>query len=366
MRITQKAWNKYITKMSAISGTAAEKMQEYVSVHGFDDMKAVVEYAKALSDHYGEAIGSLACQMYDATAAAQGVIVPDAEIAELPEYGDVAKAVYGAKKTSENEVSKAVGRLVKQVGADTTLKNAERDGAQFAWVPSGDTCAFCITLASRGWQYMSKQALKNGHAEHIHANCDCQYAIRFDGESGVAGYDPDKYLAMYENAEGISSQEKINSMRRAMYAKTKEGASDKIENKARELKIPQIPASIINEKVRSGEYSLKLSTQQFNKHVEGMREYEVYKNARIEKGNSPQSKLTISQEEAQKIIENKAGTGIIKVRRDGTAMNIEQITCESTIGEYWQKGDWKKTNKAAIHYGKRGAHLVPIKGNDYD
>ena len=217
MRITQKAWNKYITKMSAISGTAAEKMQEYVSVHGFDDMKAVVEYAKALSDHYGEAIGALACQMYDATAAAQGVIVPDAEIAELPEYGDVAKAVYGAKKTSENEVSKAIGRLVKQVGADTTLKNAERDGAQFAWVPSGDTCAFCITLASRGWQYMSKKALKNGHAEHIHANCDCQYAIRFDGKSEVEGYDPDKYLAMYENAEGATSQEKINSMRRAMY-----------------------------------------------------------------------------------------------------------------------------------------------------
>ena len=218
MRITQKAWNKYITKMSAISGTAAEKMQEYVSAHGFDDMKAVVEYAKALSDHYGEAIGSLACQMYDATAAAQGVSVPDAEIAELPEYGDVAKAVYGAKKTSEKEVSKAVGRLVKQVGADTTLKNAERDGAQFAWVPSGDTCAFCITLASRGWQYMSKKALKNGHAEHIHANCDCQYAIRFDGKSEVEGYDPDKYLEMYENAEGTTSQEKINSMRRAMNA----------------------------------------------------------------------------------------------------------------------------------------------------
>ncbi len=222
MRITQKAWNNYITKMSAISGTAAKKMQEYVSIHGFGDMKAVVEYAKALSDHYGEAIGSLACQMYDATAAAQGVIVPDAEIAELPEYGDVAKAVYGAKKTSENEVSKAVGRLVKQVGADTTLKNAERDGAQFAWIPSGDTCAFCITLASRGWQYMSRKALRNGHAEHIHANCDCQYAIRFDGKGGVVGYDPDEYLAMYENAEGRTPQEKINSMRREMYSKNTE------------------------------------------------------------------------------------------------------------------------------------------------
>lgn len=222
MKISQKAWNNYITKMSAISSTAARKMQEYAARHGFDDMKAIVEYAKALSDHYGEAIGALACQMYDATAAAQGAIVPEAEIAELPEYGDVAKAVYGAKKTSESEVYRAIGRLVKQVGADTTLKNAQRDGAQFAWVPSGDTCAFCITLASRGWQYMSRKALRNGHAEHIHANCDCQYAIRFNTSSGVAGYNPDEYKEMYNNAEGSSSQAKINAMRREHYAENKE------------------------------------------------------------------------------------------------------------------------------------------------
>lgn len=27
------------------------------------------------------------------------------------------------------------------------LKNALRDGAEFAWVSNGDTCAFCMTLA---------------------------------------------------------------------------------------------------------------------------------------------------------------------------------------------------------------------------
>ncbi len=196
-------------------------MQAYVAAHGLDNMQEVVEYAQSLTDHYGEAVGSLACQMYEATAAAQGVTVPTAEMADLPDYGDVAKAVYGAKKTSEGEIAKAIGRLVKMVGADTTLKNAERDGAQFAWVPHGDTCAFCITLASRGWQYMSKNALRNGHAEHIHANCDCQYAVRFDSTSGVKGYDPDKYREMYDNAEGNTPQEKINSMRRENYAKEK-------------------------------------------------------------------------------------------------------------------------------------------------
>lgn len=194
-------------------------MQEWVRKHGFNDDKALLDYAYALSQHYGQAIGALACQMYETTAAAQGVTVPTAEIADLPEYGEVAKAVHGAKKQSVNQVPSAMARLVKQVGADTTLKNAKRDGAQFAWVPHGDTCAFCITLASRGWQYMSEEALKGGHAEHIHAHCDCEYAVRFDGRSTVAGYDPDKYLRIYNSMSGNSSEEKIKSLRRMLNGK---------------------------------------------------------------------------------------------------------------------------------------------------
>ncbi len=201
-------------------------MQEWVRKHGFSDDKALLDYAYALSSHYGQAIGSLACEMYEKTAAAQGAIVPTAEIADLPEYGEVAKAVHGTMKQSQAKVPATVARLVKRVGADTTLKNAKRDGAQFAWIPHGDTCAFCITLASRGWQYMSDKALKGGHAEHIHANCDCEYAVRFDGHSTVAGYDPDKYLEEYENAGG-----NINAMRRNRYEQNK----DEINARKREL-----------------------------------------------------------------------------------------------------------------------------------
>ncbi|MDO4615694.1 MAG: hypothetical protein Q4B15_08705 [Lachnospiraceae bacterium] len=175
-------------------------MQAWIAKHGFADDKAFLDYAFALATHYGEAIGELSCQMYEATAAAQGVIVPAAEAAATPRYGEVAKVVHGAKKQSKKLVPSAIGRLVKQVGADTTLKNAERDGAQFAWVPMGDTCGFCLMLASRGWQYMSKKSLKNGHAEHIHANCDCQYSVRFDRKSTVQGYDPDQYSKMLEDA----------------------------------------------------------------------------------------------------------------------------------------------------------------------
>lgn len=226
MKITEKAWVEYITKMSQISQKAANLMQSWVQKNGLENDKALLDYAYALSQHYGQAIGALACRMYEATAAAQGTMIPTAEVAELPEYGEVAKAVKGTQKKSPNNIPGTIARLVKQVGADTTLKNAERDGAQFAWVPHGDTCAFCITLASRGWQYMSKSALRNGHAEHIHAHCDCEYAVRFDGESTVDGYDPDKYLEEYYDSNGD-----INKMRRKRYAQNK----DAINARKREL-----------------------------------------------------------------------------------------------------------------------------------
>ena len=226
MQITEKAWVEYITKMSQISQKAADLMQSWVQKNGLENDKALLDYAYALSQHYGQAIGALSCQMYEATAAAQGVIVPTAEVADLPDYGEVAKAVKGTKKQSPNNIPGTLARLVKQVGADTTLKNAERDGAQFAWVPHGDTCAFCIALASRGWQYRSKKTLRNGHAEHIHAHCDCEYAVRFDGKSTVAGYDPDKYLEEYYDANGD-----INEMRRKRYAQNK----DVINARKREL-----------------------------------------------------------------------------------------------------------------------------------
>ncbi len=107
---------------------------------------------------------------------------------------------------------------------------AIRDGAEFAWVPQGDTCPFCLMLASNGWQNASRKTLKGDHAEHIHANCDCQFAIRFNGKPSYASYDPDKYKEIYNNAEGATWQEKLNSMRKAEY----EANADKIRAQKRE------------------------------------------------------------------------------------------------------------------------------------
>lgn len=228
MTISAKAWANYVKALSKVNKDATDKLATFLK-NGFDynspeDMRKLVSYAYGISTKYGEAAAELACQMYDAVGLASGLILDPAIPAEVATYEEVAKTIYGTAKTSQNieEMSSAVGRLVKRTGQDTTLQNALRDGAQFAWIPSGDTCAFCIMLASNGWQYASKGAIKGGHAEHIHSNCDCAYSIRFDTKTQVKGYDPEKYLDQYQSAEGNTPKEKVNSMRRKYYAENRE------------------------------------------------------------------------------------------------------------------------------------------------
>lgn len=250
MDISLRDWINFKDKMALMSKTAADQMAEFVTANGgYANIPTneVIGYATALVQKYGEGSGTLAALMYDAIAELSHAAVEAAEVAAVPTYGEVAKAVRGAAKTSvEPEyIGGVVGRLVKQVGADTTLKNAERDGAQFAWIPQGDTCAFCLTLASRGWQYVSKRTLKNGHAEHIHANCDCQYAVRFNKNTNVEGYDPDKYKKMYYDADGNTPKERINAMRREIYAQNKANGLKNLDSSvAEELNVSarMIPA----------------------------------------------------------------------------------------------------------------------------
>lgn len=186
-------------------------MESWIQKNGCEDKKALTDYAAALADYYGEAIGSLSCEMYEKTASAQGATIPPAQPAETPTYGEVAKATLGSLKQSEKMVPLVIGRLVKTVGADTTLKNAERDNAEAAWISYGENCDYCLNLASKGWQHVTKSTLKNGHAEHIHANCKCQYSVRFNKESSVEGYEPEELLEARKNTTSKGYTSKIDN-----------------------------------------------------------------------------------------------------------------------------------------------------------
>lgn len=225
MNITRSEWRNYTKRLEQVNKKASDLLVSYLEKNGLEDRDALIRYAYGITQKYGNASASLNALMYDTIAELESIHLEAAELAPLPTYGDVAKAVNGTLKISQNynEISGAVSRLVKLTGEDTMLRNAERDRAEFAWIPEGgETCAYCIMLASNGWQPMSKEAYKNGHAEHIHSNCECTYMVRHSSNFNVKGYDPDKYRKMYDDAEGKGYKEKINSMRREFYEENKE------------------------------------------------------------------------------------------------------------------------------------------------
>lgn len=222
MKLSRKEWNKYVTRLSAINKTASRRMQAWIDTNGTDDIEALVAYAHALTTAYGEAASATACEMYDEISTVQKAHVPPAVPKQPQNIKYVEKAVRGTLDRAPSTVPDTVSEMVKRTGAETTLKNAKRDGAYFAWVPNGDSCAFCITLASNGWRRASKKTVEGDHKDHIHANCDCEFAISFNGPGNIEGYDPEKYREMYDNAEGDNWRDKVNSMRRADYAVNKD------------------------------------------------------------------------------------------------------------------------------------------------
>jgi hypothetical protein len=237
--ISQKEWNSYIGRLRQVNNKAADEFKKLIidkGGYGNIERQKLIDYAYGLTTKYGEASAALSAQMYDAVAELSGALVPAAVPAETAAYSEVAKTVNGIIKNTGNEdiLAQGIGRLVKRAGADTMLSNAYRDrpkgkgskrrhsGAQVAWIPSGDTCPYCIMLASKGWQNQTEWAA-NDHSEHIHANCDCTYMVRFNNDLSVEGYDPDEYREMYDDADpGGSRKDKLNAMRREAYAENKD------------------------------------------------------------------------------------------------------------------------------------------------
>ena len=197
MQITTRTWNNYIARLSRLNEAAGQKMREYIRLHGTENTEELISYAYAVITRYGEGSAELACQMYDALAEAEGMLLPAAEPAATASYGEVARMVHATKDQNPENLPSGVSRMVKRAGADTTLHNAVRDGAQWAWVPNGDTCPFCITLASRGWQ--TKQYRDAG--SDVNAMRRIDYAARRDAINAQkrAAYAARKNFSVYSS-----------------------------------------------------------------------------------------------------------------------------------------------------------------------
>lgn len=125
--------------------------------------------------------------------------------------------------------------------------------------------------------------------------------------------------------------------------------------------------AILKEKIDSGEIPLKVNKGQQRKHIEGTNEYTTYANQRKSKGKDPQSILTINEADADMLIKKYAATGYVSISngKDGNIKIREYVQTDKIIGKWFGNGTYTDTRRAAIHYSKRGGHIVPI-SEDYN
>lgn len=217
---------QYREKLSSVCERASESTQKWLERHPGASRQEILDATYKITQAYGLAASTLAANKYDqdvALAEKQGFLKPgqikEAEVWDPLGYGSIARAINGTlKNDSKEKLPDTIERMVKRFAEDTTLMNARRDGAEYAWIPAGDTCVFCLSLASNGWQRASRSTAEGNHADHIHPHCDCTFSVRFSKDTNVKGYHPEKLKALIESQDGDTWNEKLNSLRRKKYA----------------------------------------------------------------------------------------------------------------------------------------------------
>lgn len=122
-----------------------------------------------------------------------------------------------------NDVAQLARDETRRRANETMIHNVQRDshvGVRYARVPMGDSCEFCIMLASRGFVYHTKKTA--GEFNHFHSDCRCKVVPGFPeiefyvknntvvsrarGPS-VEGYDPDEYKRQWDIIQDVDAIE---------------------------------------------------------------------------------------------------------------------------------------------------------------
>lgn len=118
----------------------------------------------------------------------------------------------------------------------------------------------------------------------------------------------------------------------------------------------------LRERIKSGDIPTTILPGQQRKHIPGTLEYTQYVEKLSKIGQYGPSRLTISTEEAQALIDRYCGTGILHRGKDGNWLSQEWITMHTEkvgVSVNNVTGEEAETVTFKIHYGKKGTHIVP-------
>lgn len=173
----------------------------------------IMEQASEVAYKYRMLGSELGAQWYDLCAELAGVNVDAADLDVIDEeiLARRAEAVAKSQAAQVNPVESFSAFLEAQIAEEirmTGMNNLRRDygrgvkGGRWARVPVGDTCAWCLMMASNGTWYLSeKSAIFDEFGDKYHPNCNCVAVYYADGED-ISGYSGIyRYKEMYYDAD---------------------------------------------------------------------------------------------------------------------------------------------------------------------
>nr|DAG82810.1 MAG TPA: minor capsid protein [Caudoviricetes sp.] len=168
----------------------------------------------------------------------------------------------------------------------------------------------------------------------------------------------------FSKAAGLPEQ---SERLKVLYSDTKSTAAAQALKAQRQAEAAQVALqnekniAILKEKIANGDISTAIRPQVQASHIEGTVEFERYKAQRLANGQTPQSIMTITMQEAQKFVDSNVGTGtvVVQTQKSGAVKIIEYTNADRVIGRYYKDNAYHNTKRGGIYYSKKGTHVVP-------
>lgn len=227
---TQDDFDRFVAMQRSVRSRALRDLVKWWAsvAHLSEDeiIAAANDYAPALAQTYGEVSATAAAQFYDDARADSGPrsrftarMAPSGAAEQVrSEMGWAWSPLRSDPFTSLDRLSGMVDAAALQDGRNTIVYNSERDKSGPSWsrVPVGDTCAWCLMLASRGAVYWT--AASAGANKKFHRQCDCQPVPSWtaDGSDLPPSYKKDELYDLYRTARENAGSGNPKAIMRAL------------------------------------------------------------------------------------------------------------------------------------------------------
>lgn len=215
--------DNYTRSLEQLSAASQQALAERIAQVDFSDLTAaaneLVEVMEAYCGYSADAAAQIAAAFYNGMSMLQtgfpyDAIPISAHVAEGTERatrGIFQRAVDGDIPSMTTQLLMRLDYETKRAAGQTVLDNVAGDPRKprYARVPDGgETCSFCIMLASRGFVYRSRATA--GELNHYHAHCRCRIVPGFGSDPAAEGYDPDFWYRLYKD-EGAAEEWRLEN-----------------------------------------------------------------------------------------------------------------------------------------------------------